>query len=145
MFVSPSRRPCSKQCCQARLHPNLSRLCPGHVKIFSNSTTSKVSGAGARNGVRRLFTAENLPTTKGELKHTRLIRDVCSTSEPKSGSEALGISFCGFLDKEVLLKNIEHALCEYDKYFRNALGIPTRELEYSDTKSNQYINDDTND
>ena len=37
------------------------------------------------------------------------------------------------------------ALCEYDKYYRIALGIPTREREYSDSKSNQYIDDDTND
>ena len=32
------------------------------------------------------------------------------------------------------MKNIEHALCDYDKYYRNVLGIPTREREYSDSK-----------
>ena len=112
--------------------------------IGDNSDNQWTSlGPGAKNGLRRLFTESNLPSSKGELKHTRLIRDVCASSGPKSGYEALGLSFPAFLNKELSLKNIEHALCEYDKYYRSALGLPTREREYSDSKSNQYLDDDT--
>jgi hypothetical protein len=69
-------------------------------------------GPGAKNGLRRIFCLE---TTRGELKHTRLLRDLCRPKGPKSGFARLGLKFPAFLLKELSLKNVEHALCEYDK------------------------------
>ena len=69
-------------------------------------------GPGAKNGLRRVFSLE---TTKGELFHTRLLRDLCSPKGPKSGYQQLGLEFPAFLHKPLSLKNVEHALCEYDK------------------------------
>ena len=56
-----------------------------------------------------------LTTTKGELKYTRLLRDLCTPSGLGSGFQALGLNFPAFLHKPLSLKNVEHALCEYDK------------------------------
>ena len=39
------------------------------------------------------------------------------------------------------MKNVEHALCEYDKYFRSALGVQIKEREYSDAKSGISLDD----
>eukprot|EP00092_Neocalanus_flemingeri_P102066 GFUD01130529.1.p1 GENE.GFUD01130529.1~~GFUD01130529.1.p1 ORF type:complete len:892 (+),score=218.64 GFUD01130529.1:118-2793(+) len=89
-------------------------------------------GPGAKNGLRRLFP---LATTKGELKYTRLLRDLCSPIGSQSGFAALGLKFPAFLNKPLSLKNVEHALCEYDKYFRSALGVQIKEREYSEQKS----------
>eukprot|EP00092_Neocalanus_flemingeri_P084672 GFUD01106408.1.p1 GENE.GFUD01106408.1~~GFUD01106408.1.p1 ORF type:complete len:668 (-),score=190.18 GFUD01106408.1:9-1907(-) len=89
-------------------------------------------GPGAKNGLRRLFP---LATTKGELKYTRLLRDLCSPTGSQSGFVALGLKFPAFLNKPLSLKNVEHALCEYDKYFRSALGVQIKEREYSEQKS----------
>ena len=89
-------------------------------------------GPGAKNGLRRIFP---LSTTKGELKYTRLLRDLCTPSGPGSGFQALGLNFPAFLHKPLSLKNVEHALCEYDKYFRSALGVQIKEREYSVQKS----------
>ena len=72
-----------------------------------------------------------LTTTKGELKYTRLLRDLCTPSGPGSGFQALGLNFPAFLHKPLSLKNVEHALCEYDKYFWSALGVQIKEREYS--------------
>ena len=69
-------------------------------------------GPGAKNGLRRIFCLE---TTRGELKHTRLLRDLCNPKGSKSGFAKLGVKFPAFLLKELSLKNVEHALCEYDK------------------------------
>ena len=69
-------------------------------------------GPGAKNGLRRIFCLE---TTRGELKHTRLLRDLCYPKGPKSGFARMGLKFPAFLLKELSLKNVEHALCEYDK------------------------------
>ena len=69
-------------------------------------------GPGAKNGLRRIFCLE---TTRGELQHTRLLRDLCRPKGPKSGFARLGLKFPAFLLKELSLKNVEHALCEYDK------------------------------
>ena len=84
-------------------------------------------GPGAKNGLRRIFPLE---TTKGELKFTRILRDICSPRGPKSGFTALGLEFPAFLDKPLSLKNVEHALCEYDKYFRLATGAQVRDRGY---------------
>ena len=89
-------------------------------------------GPGAKNGLRRIF---QLDSTQGELRHTRLLRDLCSPAGPGSGFSALGLKFPAFLNKALSLKNVEHALCEYDKYFRSALGIQVKEREYSSQKS----------
>jgi len=89
-------------------------------------------GPGAKNGLRRIFP---LSTTKGELKYTRLLRDLCAPAGPGSGFQTLGLQFPAFLNKALSLKNIEHALCEYDKYFRSALGVQIKEREYSEQKS----------
>ena len=69
-------------------------------------------GPGAKNGLRRIFCLE---TTRGELKHTRLLRDLCHPKGPKSGFARLGLKFPAFLLKELSLKNVENAICEYDK------------------------------
>ena len=89
-------------------------------------------GPGAKNGLRRIFP---LPTSRGELRHTRLLRDLCAPAGSQSGYQALGLAFPAFLDKPLSLKNVEHALCEYDKYFRSALGVQVKEREYSVQKS----------
>lgn len=81
-------------------------------RILGDNSNNQWTSLGP--GAKNWLTQENLPTSKGELKHTRLIRDLCATSGPKFGFEALGISFPAFLDKELSLKNIDHALCEYD-------------------------------
>merc|ERR1719188_147921 len=96
-------------------------------------------GPGAKNGLRRLFTEDKLPTSRRELRQTRLVRDLCAASGSKSGFEALGINFRAFLGKPLSLKNVEHALCEYDKYYRSALSIQIKEREYSEMKSNKNI------
>jgi hypothetical protein len=64
------------------------------------------------------------------LRHARLLRDLCGSKGSKSGFAQLGLKFPVFLLKELSLKNVEHALCEYDKYFRFALGQSTRDRTY---------------
>ena len=100
-------------------------------------------GPGAKNGLRRLFTQEKLPTTKGELKFTRLVRDLCAPSGSKSGYEALNIKFPTFLDKPLSLKNVEHALCEYDKYYRSAQEVQIKERQYTENTSNVYLDNES--
>ena len=41
--------------------------------------------------------------------------------------KAIGLQFPHFLNKKLTLKNVEHALCEYDKYYRAATSQPTRD------------------
>ena len=94
-------------------------------------------GPGAKNGLRRIFPLE---TTKGELRYTRMLRDICSPTGPNSGFAALGLEFPAFLEKPLSLKNVEHALCEYDKYFRLATGIQVRDRSY---KSQSWKGEDT--
>ena len=62
--------------------------------------------------MRKIFPLE---TTRGELRYTRMLRDLCAPTGPKSGFAALGLQFPSFLEKPLSLKNVEHALCEYDK------------------------------
>ena len=59
-----------------------------------------------------------------------MLRDICSPTGPNSGFAALGLDFPAFLQKPLSLKNVEHALCEYDKYFRLATGIQVRDRGY---------------
>ena len=76
---------------------------------------------------------------KGELKYTRILRDLCRHSGPKSGFELLDMVFPAFLHKPLSLKNVEHALCEFDKYFRFVLNCPVKVREYSEQKSRSYL------
>ena len=107
-------------------------------KILGDNTDNQWAclGPGAKNGLRRIF---RLETTKGELKHTRLLRDLGGLRGPTSGFKALGLEFPAFLHKPLSLKNIEHALCEYDKYFRFNLNSQVRERDYSDQKSRKHL------
>ena len=89
-------------------------------------------GPGAKNVLRRVF---QMSSTHGELKHTRLLRDLCSPEGPGSGFSTLGLKFTAFLNKALSLKNVDHALCEYDKYSKSAQGIQVKEREYSGRKS----------
>ena len=83
-------------------------------KVLGSNTDNQWAclGPGAKNGLRRIFCLE---TTRGELLHTRLLRDLCRPHGHKSGFEALGLKFPAYLKKSLSLKNVEHALCEYDK------------------------------
>ena len=92
------------------------------------------------NGLRRIF---RMSSTQGELRHTRLLRDLCSPAVPGSGFSALGLKFPAFLGKALSLKNVEHALCEFDKYFRSAQGIQVKEREYSSQKSRVGLDTDS--
>jgi len=83
-------------------------------------------GPGAKHGLRRLFDLE----TSEELEYTRLLKDICTFKGPKSGFERLGMSFPAFIEKPLSLKNIEHALCEYDKYFRYVTNDSVRDRTY---------------
>ena len=61
-----------------------------------------------------------LTSTHGELRHTRLLRDLCSSAGPGSGFPDLLLEFLAFLNKTLSLKNVKHALCKAGKYFRSA-------------------------
>ena len=39
------------------------------------------------------------------------------------------------MNKALSLKNVDHALCEFNKYYRSAQGIQVKEREYSSQKS----------
>ena len=97
-------------------------------------------GPGAQMGIRMVF--DDLPTTKGELKYTRLLRDLCAPSGSKSGFQALGLEFHAFLNKPLSLKNVEHALCEYSKYYRMVMGKHAKSRTFV-TATNVYLDDET--
>ena len=97
-------------------------------------------GPGAQMGIRMVF--DGLPTTKGELKYTRLLRDLCAPSGSKSGFQALGLEFPAFLNKPLSLKNVEHALCEYSKYYRMVMGQHAKSRTFV-TATNVYLDDET--
>ena len=71
-------------------------------------------GPGAKAGLARVFTvnsnSENLELTK---QLTRCMDKVF---------QELNIDFQYFLGRKLTLKTIEHALCEFDKYWRTTLG-----------------------
>ena len=68
-------------------------------------------GPGAKAGLSRIF-------GRHSLNLTRLMRDLAAHTGPQSGFLALGIEFPAFLGRPLSLKNVEHALCEFDKYYR---------------------------
>ena len=86
-------------------------------QILGSNTDNQwvMLGPGAQNGLRRIF---RLETTKGELKHTRLLRDICSLNGRKSGFAALGLEFPAFLHKPLSLKNIGKKHCSTSKAIR---------------------------
>ena len=69
-----------------------------------------ILGPGAKNGLGRIFGGRH------SLALVRVMRDLCSLSGSSSGFQALGITFPAFLGKPLSLKNVEHALCEYNKF-----------------------------
>ena len=75
----------------------------------------------------------------GELQHTRILRNLCCLTGTKSGFERLDLNFPSLLKKSLSLKNIEHALCEFDKYFRFIITKSEKGREYSEKKSRSYL------
>jgi len=76
-------------------------------------------GPGAKAGLRRIFTVKS---DREELELAQKLTKIMDY-----GFKALNLEFPYFLGRKLTLKNIEHALCEYDKYFRAATKQPTRE------------------
>lgn len=76
-------------------------------------------GPGAKEGLRRIFSVKSEREELPLAQHLTKIMDYCF--------KALNLQFPYFLNRKLTLKNIEHALCEYDKYFRAAIKQPTRE------------------
>jgi len=84
-------------------------------------------GPGAKSGLRRIFTVKSEKEELPLAQHLTKIMDY--------GFKALGLQFTYFLNRKLTLKNIEHALCEYDKYFRAATKQPTRERLFNSRSS----------
>merc|ERR1719186_1980140 len=76
-------------------------------------------GPGAKDGIKKIFGND---LSKTELEYTRLLRDICALEGEESGFEALGVKFPALFGHKLSLKNIEHALCEFSKYWRHALA-----------------------
>ena len=76
-------------------------------------------GPGAKAGLRRIF------VVKSEKEELPLVLQLTKIMD--YSFKALGLQFPHFLNKKLTLKIVEHALCEYDKYFRAATNQPTRE------------------
>ena len=91
------------------------------VGILGKSTEDQWTclGPGVKNGLLKIFGQERTLTKREELQLTRIVRDLFDTSGGQSGFEALKINFPLLLNKPLSLKNVEHALCEYDKYYRS--------------------------
>ena len=93
-------------------------------------------GPGARAGLGKIF-KESKPAD--ELSLTRQLRNLCQASGDSSAYEAMGMDPPLLLGKEVSLKNIEHALCEFDKYVRFATDQGVRQRRFNkDTSSAHY-------
>ena len=87
-------------------------------KVLGPNATENIwicLGPGAKNGLGRIFGLKN---SSEELKYTKLLKELCMFKGKTSGFEKLSIDFPTFLKKPLSLKNIEHGLCEFDKYFR---------------------------
>ena len=84
-------------------------------------------GPGAKSGLGRIF---GNVTDRSDLTLTRLVRDLARAD---SGFVSLGLDFPALLGDDVSLKNIEHGLCEFDKYWRSVLGQGVRERFFSRT------------
>lgn len=74
---------------------------------------------GAKAGLEKIFSSQK--TSKQELKYARILRDLCNPSG-LNGFGKIGLKFDLFLQKPLSLKNIEHALCGYDTYYKNVTG-----------------------
>lgn len=81
-------------------------------------------GPGAKDGLEKIF-GKGL-SKNVELDYTRLLRDICALEGDKSGFEALEIQFPAIFGHALSLKNIEHALCEFSKYWRAANMKPSK-------------------
>ena len=91
-------------------------------------------GPGARNGLHKIF-----KEVDDELQLTRQLRNLCQASGEMSAYEAMDLDAPLLLNKEVSLKNIEHALCEFDKYVRFARGDGVRQRRFNkSTSSAEY-------
>merc|ERR1719319_498596 len=86
-------------------------------------------GPGAKDGLAKIF-GKGLSKNE-ELDYTRLLRDICALEGEKSGFEALEIEFPAIFGHTISLKNIEHALCEFSKYWRAALGTLGSKRKYT--------------
>ena len=76
-------------------------------------------GPGAKLGPMRIFT---LKSERDELPLAQRVTKIVDY-----GFKALGLQFPYFLIRKQTPKNIEHPLCEYDKYFRAATKQSTKE------------------
>ena len=103
-----------------------------------------ILGPGAKKGLNLLFPDRH--PGHGNLHLSRLLRDLCALDGPKSGFRKLVLQFPAFLNKPFSLKNVEHALCEFGKYFRFAITAGTGESknknwDYSDDKSRMHLDE----
>ena len=110
-------------------------------KILGANTDNQWTylGPGAKQGLLDLFPDHH--PGHGNLYLTRLLRDLCAIDGPMSAFQKLGLQFPAFLNKPFSLKNVEHALCEFDKYYRFAIKAGTKPREYSDDKSRKHLDD----
>ena len=90
-------------------------------------------GPGAKAGLGKIF-----KEVKDELTLTRQLRNLCQASGEGSAYEAMGLDPPLLLGKEVSLKNIEHALCEFDKYVRFATGQGVRQRRFNKSTSSAH-------
>ena len=72
-------------------------------------------GPGGKSGLRKIFPLE----TTEEIKFIRLLRDICNPRGPMSGFTALALEFPAFLEKPLSVKNVEHSLCEFNKWWNS--------------------------
>ena len=86
----------------------------GILKGCNEGTSDWVQlGPGAENGLKYIFSHCSHSYKKNEL--CRLIRD-----KQKNVLSALGVTFVRFDDRDMSLKVLEHALCEFYKYTKCA-------------------------
>ena len=90
-------------------------------------------GPGAKAGLGKIF-----KEVKDELTLTRDLRNLCQASGESSAYEAMELDPPLLLGKEVSLKNIEHALCEFDKYVRFATGQGVRQRRFNKSTSSAH-------
>ena len=78
---------------------------------------------GAKAGLGKIFSPEK--TSKQELKYARILRDLCNPSG-LDGFGKIGLKFDPFLQKPLSLKNIEHALCGFDTYYKGVKKLTSQ-------------------
>lgn len=83
-------------------------------------------GPGAKAGLQLLFEDYDPKEAITLTKHLTKVMNYCFSS--------LGLPFEKFLGKDLTLKNIEHALCEYSKLHRIVLGS-TKGRKYTPRKT----------